>query len=179
MKYLSILILLLSGCSVVAPPYKPLMDNLQQLKNAEISPLNVGKFEDSKSVNKLTLRGSSYNSPFNKSFGQYIENALTQELKMAKIWSGVSNTIITGQLISNEIDASGFSIGDASISVKFIVSQNEKEVLNKVFTAKHEWESSFMGAIAIPNAQMNYPVVIQKVINKLFTDSDFILITKK
>jgi hypothetical protein len=43
----------------------------------------------------------------------------------------------------------------------------------KVHKAHHEWPSSFAGAIAIPAAQQNYHVVVQKLLASLFADPEF------
>ena len=35
------------------------------------------------------------------------------------------------------------------------------------------WDSSFMGAIAIPRAQERYPIMVQKLLAELYTDPAF------
>lgn len=110
----------------------------------------------------------------NQSFGQYLQAALLQELKGAKLWSGVSPLVVSGKLVENDIDISGFSKGDGTIAVEFTITNNDKVVFNKLVSAKHEWESSFIGAIAIPNGQANYPILIQTLFKTLFTDKAFL-----
>ena len=176
MKFLPVILLMfVSACSIQAPPYNPSIENLQTLKRSSIEPINVGGFSDSKKVNNLSIRGSSYNSPFEKSFGKYFQAALVSELKLAKLWDGVSDTVIEGDLLENEVSGSG----EANITVLFKVTRKGKTVFEKKLSAEHEWESSFVGAIAIPAAANNYPKVISKVIGKLFNDRDFISVTKK
>jgi hypothetical protein len=65
-------------------------------------------------------------------------------------------------------------VGTAKISVRFSVENLGGVKFNKVITVNHEWESSFIGAIAIPNAQNNYPITVKKLISKLMLDKDFI-----
>ena len=46
-------------------------------------------------------------------------------------------------------------------------------VYDKSFEAQHEWESSFIGALAIPAAMDNYAGAVQKLVGMLFADADF------
>jgi hypothetical protein len=170
--------LLASACSMQAPPYNASMENVQTIKRAKINQVNVGKIKSSKKLDSISLRGSSMYSPVEKSYGAYISKALENELKLAKIWSGVSSTIITGEVLTNDIDVSGFSTGTGEVSVNFIVTRDNKEVFNKIISADHQFDSSFIGAIAIPNAQANYVSLVQKLIKTLFEDKNFVTILK-
>lgn len=138
----------------------------------------VGTIEDSKKLNSISLRGSSLLSPINKSFGDYLEQALESELTAAKLYSGVSSIVISGKLIENDIDVSGFSVGEGKMTVEFVVSNKDAVIFTKSISVTHEFESSFMGNIAIPNGQLNYPVVVQKLCGALFTDPDFMTATQ-
>ena len=46
-------------------------------------------------------------------------------------------------------------------------------------TARHEWDSAFLGSIAIPRAQQNYPIVVQKLLASLYVDLEFLQALKK
>lgn len=175
MRYLLLLsIMIISGCSVATPPYEPTISNAQVIKKSDVKPLNVGHFKTDKNLNSIRLRASSLNSSVGNSFGDYLTKALSEELKLAKVWSGVSNTVVSGELLENDIDISGFSIGTGVISVKFMVKKGEELVFDKNITANHEFESSFMGNIAIPNGQMSYVDLVQNLVKALFSDPDFI-----
>lgn len=73
----------------------------------------------------------------------------------------------------------GFSVGTADLSAKFIVTDSDNVVFYKIITIRHKWDSSFIGAIAIPNAQNNYPKAVQKLISKLMSDQNFITAVSK
>ena len=180
MKYLAaFLVLLLSACTMVAPPYKNSMDNLQHLKRSSMQEVAIGNIEDSKKLNSISLRGSNLVSPNNKSFGDYLEQALESELTAAKLYSGVSSIVISGKLIENDLDVSGFSVGEGKMSVEFVVSNKDTVIFTKSISVTHEFESSFMGNIAIPNGQLNYPVMVQKLCGALFNDADFMKATQR
>jgi len=169
---------LISACSIQAPPYDASIENVQTIKRAKVNQVNVGEITSPKKLNSISLRGSSLSSPVDKSYGAYLSKALTSELKLAKIWSGVSSTIITGEILTNDIDISSFSTGTGEISAKFIITRDGKELFNKIISAEHQFESSFMGAIAIPNAQESYIDLIQKLIKTLFEDDNFVTALK-
>ena len=80
---------------------------------------------------------------------------------------------ITGELLKNEIDASGFSIGKGSISARIIVKNGSAVKFDKVKSADITWESSFVGAVAIPKAIESYPELVQKLVTQLVSDPDF------
>lgn len=177
MKNIFILVLcvFISACSLNAPKYQPSTDNSNTLQDVTKNKISVEKFnESSTKVNELSLRGGSLISPYDESYSMYLTNALEEELRLAGIWDSNSNIQITGTLIDNQLDISGFSVGTASITAKFMVKRDSKTVYDKQISANHEWESSFVGAIAIPAGQNNYPVVVQKLFANLFKDKDFI-----
>jgi len=53
------------------------------------------------------------------------------------------------------------------------VLRDGKQVCDKVLTVEDSWDSSFMGAVAIPRAQEHYSALYPKIIAKLVTDADF------
>jgi len=163
-----------TACSMQAPPYQASIENVQTIKSAKIEQVKVGSIESNKRLNSISLRGSSMYSPVEKSYGAYISKALEDELKLAKLWSPVSSTVITGTILKNDIDISGFSEGTGESSVKFVVTKDNQVIFEKVISTEHTFDSSFMGAIAIPNGQSNYVNLVQKLIKKLFEDKNFI-----
>ena len=165
----------LTACSMNAPMYSPSPNNSNDLQAAHGSRVGVDTFTGkSKEVDNLSLRGGSLVSPYEQSYSKYLTKALEEELKLAGIWDNNAKTRVSGELMDNQLDISSFSIGTATITAKFIVTSNNNKVYEKEVSAKHEWESSFAGAVAIPAGQTNYPVVIQKLFGKLFADKDFI-----
>jgi hypothetical protein len=166
--------LLVTACSMQAPPYQVSLENVQTIKRAKLEKVNVGSITSTKQLDSISIRGSSMYAPTNKSYGLYLTKALEDELKLAKLWSGVSSTVITGVMLTNDIDVSGFSEGTGDASAKFVVTRGDKVIFDKIISANHTFESSFIGAIAIPNAQANYVNLIQILIKNLFEDEEFI-----
>ncbi len=166
---------LTSGCTMNAVQYQPDFNLVNDMKDNELKKMNVGEISsDNQKVNKITIRASSMVSTFNNSYADYLAVALREQLQQADLYDATSTIVITGNLLVNEVNTSGFSVGIAEISAQFKVESSGKVVFDKTFSIVHEWESSFMAAIAVPNAQNNYPIAVQKLVAKLMSDSNFI-----
>jgi len=72
------------------------------------------------------------------------------------------------------IHAGGMTTNDGVIAARFTVQRAGQRRYEKTHRVQHEWEGAFAGAVAIPNAANNYPVMVQKLITKLVSDPDFI-----
>lgn len=171
---------ILTGCSTMAPKYTPIPENINRLRDAGLEPVKVGEFTaDNPTVNSLSIRGSSYVSPYEASYVNYVKEALKQELDEARLLNPEAVVEFSGTLMRNALNAAGFSKADAQIEVRFVAKRDGKVVFDKVKSAKFEWDSSFMGNVAIPRAAQNYPVVVQKVLTELYLDPDFISALKR
>lgn len=165
-----------SGCSMMAPQYSVSIENVQKLKEAGNISAKVGKFDsnvDRANANPISLRGSSLMSPYENSYAAYLAEAIKQELSLAGKLKSDVDIEISGGLLKNDIDASGFSTATGDIEAKFIVKKGEKVLYSQIKTIHHEWESSFAGAVAIPRAQQEYTVLVQRLLATLYADQDF------
>ncbi len=173
----------MTACSTIAPKYTPAPDHVNALRDAGMGPLKVGDFtadaKGGQNVNQLSIRGGAYTSPYEGSFIKYIREALRQELDDARLLDENAAVDLSGVLIRNELNAAGISTANAVIEARFVVKRGGEIRYDKVKQATYEWESSFMGNVAIPRAQQNYPIVVQKLLGELYADPEFIAATKK
>ena len=164
----------LTGCvTVVAPPYQATIDNVRTLQTAPDGKVSLGQFTaKSPDLNHLSIRASTYNSPFNDSYADYLKEALRAELESAGKLALGAPVVITGELQTNALDP---AVGTASahISARIVVKRGNDVVFDKVVHGDSEWESSFIGAIAIPLARQQYGETLKKLIGNLFADPDF------
>ncbi len=166
---------LMSGCAMKAPPYQPSIDNVQLLQRAKVRPANLGEFSvkaGAVGATEIKVRANTMTSPVGNSFASYLGNALKQELEMANLLDPKAQLEISGTLLSTDIDtAMGTASGYAE--ARFVVKQGGQVRFDKVKRGEHQWESSFAGAVAIPAAQINYPVIFQHLLSALYSDNDF------
>lgn len=171
------LTILSTGCSSMAPQYTPSIENTQSLKDAGNFTAKVGEFgsnNDPANANPIKVRGSSLASPYQNSYSNYLAEALKQELSLASKLASDANLEISGTLLKNDIDASGFNVGFVSVDARFIVKKNGKIRYEQVKSVKQEFPSSFAGAVAIPRAVQEYQHAVQKLLGLLYTDKAFI-----
>ncbi len=171
-----------SGCATNAPKYNSNFDNVGKLRAANLAPVKIGAITKDAGakpdVDKLTIRGGTYKSP-NGSFTSYLQEALRQEFDDARLLDPQSKIEINGVLIQNVLDASGFSSAYAEIEARLKVNRGGTVAYDATKKARIEWESSFVGAIAIPKANQNYPNVIQKLLGEFYSDPAFLAALKK
>ncbi|MBX3586183.1 MAG: hypothetical protein KF796_06035 [Ramlibacter sp.] len=170
------------GCASPAPNYAPSIDNVEALKKSGAAPVGTGPITvaaDLPGGTSLGLRGSSLVSSVGANYGDYVAAALRQELELAKLYDPKSGVQISGALLKNNINAGGISTADGQIEARFVVRANGQVKFDKIKRVDHQWESSFMGAVAIPAAANNYPVMVQKLIAALVKDPDFTAAIRK
>lgn len=170
-----------SGCSTKAPPYSASMENVQLLKDAGTISAKVGKFDSipgSGNSQSISLRGSSMTSPYDDSYAAYLTEAIKQELSLAGKLKPDTDIEISGSLLKNDIDISGFSTGTGDIQARFVLKKGEQVRYDQIKTIHNEWESSFAGAVAVPRGQQQYPNLVQKLLATLYADRDFLAALK-
>lgn len=174
-----ILLLTTTGCSMKGHEFKPDFNSINDLKDNNLKAMSIQN-ENIKNEKDETigLRAVNMTSPYGGSFSKYLEKSLEEQLKQASIYDKQSNIKISAILLKNDVSISSFSIGEADLTANFIVMNKDKKVYEKEHTIHHEWESSFIGQIAIENAIENYPIAMQKLIDSFLLDKDLIDVAK-
>jgi hypothetical protein len=174
---------ILTGCAGPAPNYAPSIDNVEALKTigggTSVKTGTIGVTPDMPGAKAIGLRGSTMTSPVGGNYGDYIASALRQELELAKLYNPQSGVEVSGTLIKNNIDAGGISTSAGQIEARFLVTSNGQVLFDKIKRIERQWESSFAGAVAIPLAINNYPLMVQSLISSLVTDPDFVKAIRK
>ena len=171
-----VFIIFISGCSVKGYKYKPDYSVLSELNDNNLKQMVVKKDKKSDVDESIPLRAKSMVSPYGGTFSKYLEISLEEQLKLASLYNKKSSVEISTELLINKINT---ITGKTDLSAKFIVKENMKIKYEKIHTIRHKWETSFLGQIAIQNAMISYPIAIQKLINKLLKDDDFLKATKR
>ncbi|WP_454764284.1 hypothetical protein [Cupriavidus campinensis] len=167
--------LALSGCSIVAPPYTPSIDNVQTLKNSGAAPTRVGKFTETGTAvpYPIPLRANTLRSPYGDTWSAYLSEAVTRELTMAGKLSPDADVEISGTLLRNEIDPA-ISTGTGDVSARFVVRKGDAVRYDRIKSVHREWESSFAAAVAIPKAVTEYGYTVQALLTALYADPAFL-----
>jgi hypothetical protein len=166
----------LAGCAVVAPPYSADYSVLDKLKSTSIDKAAVAPVQPrdpAAPVNHINLRASPLRAA-QGTFAQYLEDALTQDLKEVSAYDPKAGTLISATILKNNIDVSGFSKGEGAMAVKFLITRAGATRLDKTYTANTEFDSSFVGAIAIPNGQNEYGHLVKVLLAQVYADPEFV-----
>ena len=172
----------LVGCAGPAPNYAPSIDNVEKLKKANVAAAKVGSFDTRpgmQNADAIGLRAASMVSPVGKNYGDYLAAALRVELEMAKLYEPASPLEVSGRLLHNNINAGGIQTNDGSLEAQFVVKNGAELRYDKVKKITRQWEGAFAGAVAIPQAANNYPLMVQQLLAELFADPDFIRALKQ
>lgn len=165
----------MAGCALKAPPYEASISNVSTLKRSTQTPVRLGEFDvaaNAQGATAIGIRGGTMNSPTGASYAAYLAEALKTELEMAKRLNPSSSLEVMGTLLGTDIDA-GMSTGKGYIEARFVVKKDGSVKFDKSKRGEATWESSFVGAIAVPAAQKNYPQVVQNLLADLYADQDF------
>jgi hypothetical protein len=171
--------LALFGCATVKMPVPTSAnaDNLSTLKAANLAPAKAGTFvlaagkPAAMDTTLDGLRGSSV-EPSNGSFANTLREELVVDLKAAGLYDDASGIVIAGQLTDSMVDAA-IGTGTGKLGAHFTVTRDGKSVFDKTVTVDATWDSSFVGAIALPAAINQYTALYKTLAGKLFADADF------
>jgi hypothetical protein len=168
----------LIGCaSVTMPPPTASASTVEKLRTANLVPSMVGNFtlapdRDPDMDRKVGgLRGSSIHAA-SGSYSQQLKDVIITELKAAGLYDEKSQIQIEGQLTDSQVDAA-IGTGTARLAAHFTVNRAGKRVFDKELSVDAQWESSFVGAIALPAAINQYTSLYKSLAAKLFDDQDF------
>ncbi|EAR59547.1 hypothetical protein [Neptuniibacter caesariensis] len=170
-------VVLISGCaSFEAPSYSPDYQTIDAVKTQSLKAVSLGDFspmDPQAKVNKISLRAAGFKAK-QGTFTQYFRDALEADLTEIGIYDQASDVTISAELVENDLDISGFSKGKGLMQVRLMINQGEDVLLDKVYTAVTEFDSSFAAAVAVPKAQSEYPVLVKTMLAKIYTDKAFV-----
>lgn len=176
---LALLTLVLTGCaSQPVGMHQPSLENVLILRQSRIESLAVGDFKLSAAapadVDQLvTVRGSRITSPIDDSYSAYLKESIRTELRAAGKYDETAACVLSGELHRNELNAAGVSKGTAALAATFSLARNGETIYETRHDIEHAWASSFIGAIAIPEAINQYTEMYTQLIKKLFEDPEF------
>jgi len=166
----------LGACTHAAPSYTASVASVEVTSKLD-GAIAVGKFTfapgGEAQLNSVGARADTFTSPVNNSYADYFADAATKELQAGGKLDPGSPRVLTGVLEKNYLSAAGMATNQSDLVVRFKLSKGSQPVYEKAIEAKREWESSFIGAIAIPRALDNYIATIQDLMRNLFSDPQF------
>jgi hypothetical protein len=171
-------VLSLAGCANVQLDAKdPTPATVEKLRTLNLAPATVGTFvlapgrDPSMDTTLPGLRGNSL-TPAKGSFAQLLKDTLLVELTAAGLYDASSAVVIEGQLTDSRVDAA-IGTGTGRLAARFVVKRAGQVVFDKELAAEARWESSFIGAVAIPAAMDQYNALYKALVAKLINEPGF------
>lgn len=165
--------LLLQGCGVSMTRYDPNFDNVEILKKeAPLQAVATPEVTAPSALNSLSTRANPIKSPTG-SIPKHIQAALTDELRLANLVSDSSDRKLDVVLVTSEVDA-GMGTGTGKLAARFTVHKGDQVLYDATQQASSTWDSSFVGAVAIPAAANAYNPLVRQLLNNLYSDPLFI-----
>lgn len=169
----------LTGCAQLAlGTPAPTMETTVKLRNPGLGQVAVGSFtlDPSKPASLdqgAGLRGANtLKSPYEGSFAKYLGETLKVELQSAGLLNAASGTVISGTLTRSDVDPA-MGTGTGALGARFVVTRDGAVKFDRELQVTDSWESSFMGAVAIPKAAAQYEGLYRKLVAKLVDDAAF------
>jgi hypothetical protein len=173
-------VLMTSGCAVEMAAAPPRLETIQAVRSGNVPVMAAGEFtqaSDKVVGNTITVRAGVMKPPSGGSFPAYLRDTLINELRAGGKFAPDSKIVITGRLTQSEVSSSQ-PTGHAKLAAIFIVTKAGKTIYQKELSASSEWESGFMGAIAIPKAMDGYIALYSTLVAKLVADPEFLAAVK-
>ena len=168
----------LVGCAAVKMPAANAgAGTVESLRGAALAPTSTSAFmlapgrpaEMDRTLGGL--RGSSI-SPASGSFALQLKEQLVADLRAAGLYDEASKVVIEGQLTDSRVDAA-IGTGTGRLAARFIVKRSGATVYDKEVAVEEKWESSFVGAVALPAAINHYTAFYPALTRKLADDPEF------
>ncbi|MGE0099879.1 MAG: hypothetical protein AB7S86_16170 [Hydrogenophaga sp.] len=170
--------LVLAGCANVkldATGATPA--TVEKLRSAQLAPAQAGSFrlapgkDPAMDTSLSGLRGNSL-APAKGSWSQLLKDTVVAELTAAGLYDPASSLVIEGQLTDSKVDAA-IGTGTGRLAARFTVKKAGKVAYDKELAVDAQWESSFVGAVAIPAAMNQYGALYKALVAQLVDDPEF------
>lgn len=175
---LAAIALVLQGCGVAMPRYEAHFDNVQLLKKeAPLAALASPTVVADKGQDSISVRNNPIRSP-EGSISKHVQKALEDELRLAGLLDPAASRHLDVRLTENQLSA-GMATGEGAISADFNLREGDRSLYRSSKTVSNTWDSSFVGAIAIPAAANAFNPLVRKLLAELYQDPAFIKAMKQ
>lgn len=167
------LIALLQGCGVTMTRYEPSYANVQELRqHAPLQAVDKAQVQAGPGMGSLVVRANPIRSP-NGGIPQHVQQALNEELDRAGLLDAKSERHLDVVLVKNELTA-GMSQGTGELGARFTLLKSGQVAYDATKYVTRKWDSSAIGAVAIPAAANAYNPMVQDLLKSLYSDPLFI-----
>jgi hypothetical protein len=121
----------------------------------------------------INIRGSTMHPPKGQSFADVLEQAIAAQLRAAGRFDATAPIRITG-LLTGSRAGEDLAHGHATLVADIVVMRGGTRLFARRYDVVTSWDSSFLGAIAIPEAFRQYNALYDQLSRKILSDPDLI-----
>jgi hypothetical protein len=167
----------LAGCAMNIGAPQASLTGIEAVRQAGVPPLALGGFVPGGSVSASDDRSTmvravnTIDAP-GGSFAGMLRSTLMADLNGAGRYDPSAPLTLSGVLTERMVDST-VGTGTASLAADFTLARDGKTVFDKRLRVNDSWDSSFVGAEAIPDATNHFTGLFEKLSLKLLADPDF------
>ena len=168
--------LLVTGCiSADVDEAPPDFSTMLALRAKLAHPVASGPFTLANPAlqHAINIRGSTIHPPKGQSFADVLQQAIDTQLKAAGKLDPAATVHISGVLTDSGA-SENIAHGHAKVGADITVLRNGKPAFTRHYEVVSAWDSSFIGAIAIPDAFIQYNGLYAQLSRKIMADDDLI-----
>jgi len=165
-----------SGCiNTAVDEISPSFETLQILRKAEIQPVALGNFSTAKGLDarSINIRGSIMHPRKGSTFAAFLGESFATELRAAGKLDPQAPTVLSGELTESKA-GENMSTGKGVLGATLFLTRDGRTVFSKPYRVESQWKSDFIGALAIPDAFMNYNSLYALLVRQALSDPEMI-----
>jgi hypothetical protein len=150
---------------------------IEALRGSGLARMAVGGFaidphKSSELDERVTIRSARLRAA-SGSFARHLKDTLVAELSAAGLYDPSSSIVVEGVLIENQIESGIAGTGTGRLASRFTIHRLGVLAFQKELSVDARWETSLMGAVAVPAAINEYEAMYKKLVALLLTDQEF------
>ncbi|HEY0105439.1 MAG TPA: hypothetical protein VGB91_05090 [Rhizomicrobium sp.] len=172
----ALLALASAGCAATIGQPQASLSGIQAVRQQDLPPIALGTFGPGGSVSAsddraTTVRAINTLAAPGGTFSGYLKTTIESDLRAAGRLDPNAPVVLEGLLTRREI-VSSVGTGRAALAAHFTLRRDARVLLEKDIAVDATWDSSFLGAVAIPDAINNFTGLFERLSVKLLTDPD-------
>jgi hypothetical protein len=169
---------LLAGClHKPVDEVGPSIETVRLLRATDFPPVALGEFVlvpgPRVSASRVAIRGSTLRPPKGGTFATFLRDTMAAELAAAGRLNPSATVRIEARLTENRA-GEDMAKGAARLSAIFRVVRAGRPPFDRSYDVENRWSSSFIGALAIPEAFNQYNALYGQLARKALSDPEFI-----
>ncbi len=164
------------GCAAKIGAPQANLDGIEAMRQQSLPPMAVGIFAPGAPLTasddrSTTIRAINTLAAPGGSFSGYLKDTVAADLRAMGRLDPNAPLVLDGLLTRREVDSS-IGTGHSALAAHFTLRRADAVVYAKDLSVETSWDSSFLGAVAIPDAINNFTGLFDKLAVKLLTDPD-------